>query len=70
MNDSTRRILRTAIQFITGASFTALVDQLVLDIPDRYDAYAIIAAGVLVSFAQNLAEDMGFTALSPVNREG
>lgn len=69
MNDSARRVLRTAIQFVTGAGFTAFVDQILVDIPDRYDAYVIVAAGVVVSFFQNLAEDYGFTALSPVNRE-
>lgn len=59
-NDWWRRGARTLVQFIAGGGLTVLVDQLVLDIPDRYDAYVIIVAGAAVSVCQNFAEDAGW----------
>ena len=59
-NDWWRRGLRTLVQFIAGGGLTVLVDQLIIDIPDRYDAYVIIVAGALASVCQNYAEDAGW----------
>lgn len=59
-NDWWRRGLRTLVQFIAGGGLTVLVDQLVYDIPDRFDAYVIIGAGALASVCQNYAEDAGW----------
>lgn len=59
-NDWWRRAVRTLVQLIIGGSFTALVDQLVIDVPASYAPYVVIAATVVVTAAQNYAEDMGW----------
>ena len=59
-NDWWRRGARTLVQFIAGGGLTVLIDQFVKDIPDRYDAYVIIASGALVALCQNYAEDAGW----------
>ena len=59
-NDWWRRGARTLVQFVAGGGLTVLIDQLVVDIPDRYDAYVIIFSGALVAVCQNYAEDAGW----------
>lgn len=58
--DSTRRALRTLVQLIAGGGLTALVDQVALDVPDSYRPYVFIASTVIVTLAQNVAEDHGW----------
>ncbi len=60
MSDTRRRVERTAAQFILGDLFTLLVNQLVYDIPDRYDAYVVLAAMLVATYVHNLAEDRGY----------
>lgn len=58
MNDTTRRIARTLLQLVAGGGLGAFVNQLVLDIPDKYDPYVILASAALVAVAQLLLEEM------------
>lgn len=55
--DSVRRALRTLVQLVAGGGLTALVDQLAQDLPDAYRPYIFIASTVIVTLAQNYAED-------------
>lgn len=59
-NDYLRRGARTLIQFVAGGGLTLLFDQVVADVPDRYDFYVLFLAGTLVSLAQNYCEDHGW----------
>lgn len=46
MGDGMRRFVRGALQIIAGGGLAGLANQLVLDIPDRYDPYVIMAGSV------------------------
>jgi hypothetical protein len=54
---SVRRVIRTILQMLVGAAGDQLFQQLLVDIPDRYDPYAIVAWGVAVAATQNALED-------------
>jgi homoserine acetyltransferase len=57
MNDTTRRIVRTLCQLVAGGALGGLVTQLVLDTPDRYDPYIVLASSALVAIAQLILEE-------------
>ena len=57
MNDSARRILRTLIQLIAGGALGSLATQIVLDVPDRYDPYILLASTAITAIAQIVIED-------------
>lgn len=59
-NDYWRRGVRSLVQFIAGGGLTVLFDQLIKDIPDRYDMYVVVLSGALVSVTQNYCEDQGW----------
>lgn len=69
MTETTRRVLRTLIQFLGGVPVTALCVWL---FALEENAPAVLAIqGILqalVAALQNLLEDQGVTALSPVTR--
>jgi len=54
MNDTTRRILRTILQLVAGGALGGLATQIVLDTPDRYDPYIVLASSAIVAIAQQL----------------
>lgn len=60
MPDSIRRPLRTLVQLVAAGGLTALVNQLVIDLPAQYAVYVTIGFTLLVSFAQNYCEDAGW----------
>ena len=57
MNDSLARVLRTFVQLVAGGGLTLLFDQFAKDVPVRYAPYVVLAATLLVSICQNLAEE-------------
>lgn len=57
MNDSARRILRTLIQLIAGGALGSLATQIVLDVPDRYDPYILLASAAIAAIAQIVIEE-------------
>lgn len=63
--DWLRRAARTLLQLIASGALLELTQQVAGDIPATYSAYVFIAYTVLVTAAQNAAEDhvSGFPAL-------
>lgn len=60
MPDSVRRMIRTAVQLIAGGGLYVLTDQFAKDIPAQYTAYLWGGYTILVTVAQNYAEDAGW----------
>lgn len=59
MNEATRRMIRTAVQLVAAGGLTALVQQLARD-AGSYGPYIFCANTLLVTWAQNYAEDAGW----------
>lgn len=57
MNDSARRILRTLIQLVAGGALGSLANQIVLDVPDRYDPYILLVSAAVAAIAQIVYEE-------------
>jgi homoserine acetyltransferase len=49
--------VRTLCQLVAGGALGGLVTQLVLDTPDRYDPYIVLASSALVAIAQLILEE-------------
>jgi hypothetical protein len=56
MPDYLARILRTFIQLVAAGSFTALFQQIAKDVPASYTPYVLIVSTLVVTAAQNAAE--------------
>ena len=59
MTDHFSRILRTLIQLAAGGALTALFDQIVTDVPLSVAPYLALIFTLIVTVAQNTAEEMG-----------
>ena len=59
MPDWAARILRTVIQLIAGGAFAALFEQIARDVPSSYTPYVALIATLIVTVAQNAAEQAG-----------
>lgn len=57
--DWLRRAVRTLLQLIASGALLELTQQIAGDIPATYSAYVFIVYTVLVTAAQNAAEDAG-----------
>ncbi len=69
MNDSTRRILRGLVQLVAGGGLGVLVTQVVLDTPNAYDPYVILAGAGAATIAQVVMEEWKGDKFSPIKRE-
>ena len=54
-----QRIVRTAIQALLAGGLSQLIDQVVVDVPDRYDAYVILLGMVGLAWLQAYADAAG-----------
>lgn len=62
MTDAAQRIIRTLLQLAAGGAFTALFLQVAKDVPVQYAPYVALFSTLLVTIAQNVAEDEGWIA--------
>jgi hypothetical protein len=60
VSDILGRFVRTLLQLAAGGGLTIFVDQVVKDIPDKYDWYVIFGATLVANAAQNVCEEMGW----------
>lgn len=60
MPDWLARVVRTAIQLSAAGVFTELFLQVAHDVPASYAPYIVIGSTLVVTFAQNIAEEEGW----------
>lgn len=51
MGDGMRRFVRGALQIVAGGGLAGLVNQVVLDLPDQYDAYVVLGGSLAGTMA-------------------
>lgn len=57
--DSNNRVIRTFVQLAAGGLFTELLMQVSADVPATFAPYLVILSTLLISVAQNWADELG-----------
>ena len=64
LNDSLMRWLRSLLFMIAGGALQPMIDQLIVDVNDRYDPYIIVFYGLFLNGVVLLVEEIKGTGIA------